>query len=101
MVKHVLEGHDRGVNCAIFHPNGGIVIFKLERKRSAHALSGNILYYVKKKCLRKLASRDTPVMQIRKLQRASTPRKTSRVMRKAYQVRYTISFTQNFIKVKQ
>ena len=48
--------------------DGGMVIFKLERERPAHAMSGNILYYVKEKYLRKLdltTSRDTAVMQIR------------------------------------
>ena len=34
--------------------DGGMVIFKLERERPAHALSGNLLYYVKEKYLRKL-----------------------------------------------
>ena len=51
----VAAGHDR-------------CIFKLERERPAHAMSGNILYYVKEKYLRKLdltTSRDTAVMQIR------------------------------------
>ena len=48
--------------------DGGMVIFKLERERPAHAVSGNLLYYVKEKYLRKLdltTSRDTAVMQIR------------------------------------
>jgi len=48
--------------------DGGMVIFKLERERPAHAMSGNILFYVKEKYLRKLdltTSRDTAVMQIR------------------------------------
>ncbi|XP_022914728.1 coatomer subunit alpha [Onthophagus taurus] len=53
--------------------DGGMVIFKLERERPAYTVFGNILYYVKERCLRKLdftTSKDLPVVQIR------TPAKT-------------------------
>jgi len=48
--------------------DAGMVVFKLERERPAHAIVGNLLYYVKEKYLRKLdftTSRDTAVMQLR------------------------------------
>jgi len=48
--------------------DAGMVVFKLERERPAHAIAGNVLYYVKEKYLRKLdltTSRDTAVMQLR------------------------------------
>jgi len=59
------------------HPNlnlfaaghdSGMVIFKLERERPAHAVHGNLLYYVKERFLRKLdfiTSKDTAVMELR------------------------------------
>ena len=34
--------------------DSGMVVFKLERERPAHAVHGNLLYYVKEKYLRKL-----------------------------------------------
>ena len=48
--------------------DSGILIFKLERERPAYAVSGNIVYYVKEKNLRKLdftTNKDVPVMQLR------------------------------------
>ncbi|XP_057244480.1 coatomer subunit alpha-like, partial [Malurus melanocephalus] len=99
VVKHVLEGHDRGVNWAAFHPSmplivsgaddrqvkiwrmngekcnlfaaghdGGMLVFKLERERPAHAVHGNFLFYVKDRFLRQLdfsSSKDVAVMQLR------------------------------------
>ncbi|KAG8146581.1 putative Coatomer subunit alpha protein, partial [Naja naja] len=90
VVKHVLEGHDRGVNWAAFHPtmplivsgaddrqvkiwrmnghDGGMIVFKLERERPAYAVHGNMLYYVKDRFLRQLdfnSSKDVAVMQLR------------------------------------
>merc|ERR1719500_59249 len=63
----VLAGHPT-LNLFAAGHDAGMVIFKLERERPAHALAGNLLYYVKEKYLRKLdltTSRDTAVMQIR------------------------------------
>jgi len=63
----VIAGHPT-LNLFAAGHDAGMVIFKLERERPAHALSGNLLYYVKEKYLRKLdftTSRDTAVMQLR------------------------------------
>ena len=48
--------------------DSGMVVFKLERERPANAISGNILYYVKDKYLRKLdftTQKDRAVLQLR------------------------------------
>eukprot|EP00095_Tigriopus_kingsejongensis_P002882 maker-scaffold52_size450388-snap-gene-3.20 protein:Tk02882 transcript:maker-scaffold52_size450388-snap-gene-3.20-mRNA-1 annotation:"coatomer subunit alpha isoform 11" len=48
--------------------DSGMVVFKLERERPAHALHGNLLYYVKDKYLRKLdftTQKDKAVLQLR------------------------------------
>ena len=48
--------------------DSGMIVFKLERERPAHAVHNNILFYVKDKYLRKLdfnTSKDGAVMQIR------------------------------------
>ena len=48
--------------------DSGMIVFKLERERPAHAVYNNILFYVKDKYLRKLdfnTSKDGAVMQIR------------------------------------
>ena len=48
--------------------DSGMIIFKLERERPAHAISGNMLFYVKDKFLRRLdftTNKDVAVMQIR------------------------------------
>lgn len=48
--------------------DSGMIIFKLERERPAYAVSGNILFYVKERFLRKLdftTSKDVSVMQLR------------------------------------
>ena len=48
--------------------DSGMIVFKLERERPAHAVHNNILFYVKDKYLRKLdfnTSKDGTVMQIR------------------------------------
>ncbi|XP_076090931.1 coatomer subunit alpha-like isoform X1 [Mytilus galloprovincialis] len=48
--------------------DSGMIVFKLERERPAHAVHNNIVYYVKDKYLRKLdfsTSKDGAVMQIR------------------------------------
>ncbi|KAL3575262.1 hypothetical protein D5086_023363 [Populus alba] len=91
VVKYVLEGHDRGVNWAAFHPtlplivsgaddrqvklwrmNGhdsGMIVFKLERERPAFALSGDSLFYTKDRFLRFFefsTQRDTQVIPIRR-----------------------------------
>jgi len=63
----VMAGHPT-LNLFAAGHDAGMVIFKLERERPAHALAGNLLYYVKEKYLRKLdliTSRDTAVMQLR------------------------------------
>ena len=63
----VIAGHPT-LNLFAAGHDAGMVIFKLERERPAHALAGNLLYYVKEKYLRKLdltTSRDTAVMQLR------------------------------------
>ena len=63
----VIAGHPT-LNLFAAGHDAGMVIFKLERERPAHALSGNLLYYVKEKYVRRLdltTSRDTAVMQIR------------------------------------
>jgi len=63
----VIAGHPT-LNLFAAGHDAGMVVFKLERERPAHALAGNILYYVKEKYLRKLdftTSRDTAVMQMR------------------------------------
>ncbi|XP_037070234.1 coatomer subunit alpha-like [Pollicipes pollicipes] len=52
--------------------DSGMIIFKLERERPAHAISGNMLFYVKDKFLRRLdftTNKDVAVMQIRLLGR--------------------------------
>ena len=62
----VIAGHPT-LNLFAAGHDAGMVIFKLERERPAHALAGNLLYYVKEKYLRKLdltTSRDTAVMQV-------------------------------------
>merc|ERR1719500_1460941 len=63
----VIAGHP-SLNLFAAGHDAGMVIFKLERERPAHALTGNLLYYVKEKYLRKLdltTNRDTAVMQLR------------------------------------
>jgi len=63
----VIAGHPT-LNLFAAGHDGGMVVFKLERERPAHALAGNLLFYVKEKYVRKLdltTSRDTAVMQIR------------------------------------
>jgi coatomer protein complex subunit alpha (xenin) len=63
----VIAGHPT-LNLFAAGHDAGMVIFKLERERPAHALAGNLLYYVKEKYLRKLdltTNRDTAVMQLR------------------------------------
>ena len=63
----VIAGHPT-LNLFAAGHDAGMVIFKLERERPAHALTGNLLYYVKEKYLRKLdltTNRDTAVMQLR------------------------------------
>jgi len=63
----VIAGHPT-LNLFAAGHDAGMVVFKLERERPAHAIAGNILYYVKEKYLRKLdftTSRDTAVMQMR------------------------------------
>ena len=62
----MIAGHP-SLNLFAAGHDAGMVIFKLERERPAHALAGNLLYYVKEKYLRKLdltTSRDTAVMQV-------------------------------------
>merc|ERR1719270_1224361 len=63
----VIAGHPT-LNLFAAGHDAGMGIFKLERERPAHALTGNLLYYVKEKYLRKLdltTNRDTAVMQLR------------------------------------
>jgi coatomer protein complex subunit alpha (xenin) len=63
----VIAGHPT-LNLFAAGHDAGMVVFKLERERPAHAVVGNLLYYVKEKYLRKLdftTSRDTAVMQMR------------------------------------
>lgn len=48
--------------------DSGMIVFKLERERPAHAVHNNFLFYVKDKYLRKLdfnTSKDGAVMQLR------------------------------------
>jgi hypothetical protein len=49
----VIAGHPT-LNLFAAGHDAGMVVFKLERERPAHALSGNLLYYVKERYLRKL-----------------------------------------------
>ena len=48
--------------------DSGMIIFKLERERPAHAIHGNLIYYVKERLLRRLdltTSKDVAIMQLR------------------------------------
>lgn len=61
--------------------DGGLVVFKLERERPAHALSQNTLFYVKDKSIRVYdcnSSNDAPILNIRRPAGLSTaPRSMS------------------------
>ncbi|XP_077868363.1 coatomer subunit alpha-like isoform X2 [Saccoglossus kowalevskii] len=63
----IITGHPT-LNLFAAGHDSGMIIFKLERERPAHAVHGNLLYYVKDRYLRKLdftTSKDVPVMQLR------------------------------------
>ena len=63
----VLAAHPTQNLFAAGHDNG-LMIFKLERERPAHATHQNFVYYVKERYLRRLdlaSSRDVAVLQLR------------------------------------
>lgn len=67
----VISAHPTLSLFAAGHDNG-MVIFKLERERPAHAIYSNFLFYVKDKTLRRLdfnTSKDTALMNVRGTQK--------------------------------